>query len=360
MAGWACTKEAAPDPVPAPGAGGQAIHVLEDELSEVPIVLAGSRGRQFAVAFRRALNGELLQFTAVQNRLPLVMEDQHGNLWNVFGEAVFGPDRGARLDYVNSGMGYWFVFGAMYPGLEIYGQGGRAVEVSLPAAPNWDIPTAVVAQGSGFDVIPALDDPAFFTFRELATDPAETAFLEDEDLVVAVSLNGETKVYPHAILDWHEVVNDVVGGVPLTVTYCPLTGTAKVWERAVAASSGYGVSGLLYNSNVLPFDRQTESLWNQLEGKAVFGTRRGETRRLLPFLETTWRTWRFFEAEPTVLSPQTGIERDYRIYPYGDYRSSDLVAYPLAYDDDRLPRKERVFSVIVDGRARVYRLADFQ
>jgi len=359
----ACQKETAPapDPAPPPGAVSQQIQVLEDEIEGLPIVVAGSQGRNFAVAFRRELNGDLLRFTPLQNSLPILMEDQYGNQWNLFGEALFGPDRGAQLNYVNSGMGYWFIFGAMYPGLEIYGEGPREVTVSLPSpSPDWDIPTQVVAQGTGFDAIQALDNPAFVPFRELAGDPEQGAFLEDEDLVVVISLNGESKVYPHAILDWHEVVNDVVGGVPLTLTYCPLTGTAKVWERKEAATERYGVSGLLYNSNVLPFDRATESLWHQLEGRAVYGGRRGEQLRLLPFLETTWRTWRFFDTQPTVLSTRTGVNRDYSVYPYGDYRSSELVAYPLSFDDDRLPRKERVFSVIVNGRAKVYPLAAFR
>jgi hypothetical protein len=177
---------------------------------------------------------------------------------------------------------------------------------------------------------------------------------------MVVSQNGETKIYPHKILDWHEIVNDKVGGVDISLTYCPLTGTGKVWKRKEEdLADGFGVSGLLYNSNLLAFDRFTESFWHQLEGIAVFGDRRGERLDLVPFVETSWGTWRGLAQDPLVMSEQTGIDRDYTIYPYGDYKTSDLIAYPILYDDERLSPKQRVFSIIVEGQAKVYQLTDF-
>jgi len=362
---WSCSEEegVVPSPNPNPGpdpAGSFSIKVIEDDFEGVPIVLAGSRGRNFAVAFERELNGELRRFIPLQGQLPLLMEDEQGNRYDAFGQVAAGPEKDAQLRYVNSGMGYWFVFGAMYPGLEIFGQGSRMAEVNLEPAPGWSIPTSVVAQGSGFESIQALESPDFITFSSLPTEPGESFFLEEEDLVIVVSLNGETKVYPHAILDWHEVVNDVVGGIPVAVTYCPLTGTGKVWKREAASPEfSFGISGLLYNNNVLPFDRPTESFWNQLEATSVFGDRLGEQLTLVPFLETTWGSWKRFEDSPKLLSPDTGIDRDYTEYPYGNYKTSDIVTYPLAFNDDRLPRKERVFSVLINGKAKVYRLEAF-
>lgn len=358
----ACSKEDGQIilPDPGPGSGSISIKVIEDEVGETPIVVVGSRGRNFMAAFERNFNGQVLSFTAVQNSLPVVMEDDLGNRWDAFGQAIFGPDQGSRLDLLNTGMGFWFVFGAMYPGIEIHGLGRREVSIRQDTMPGWSIPTSAVAQGSGFDAITALEDPEFFTYSVSQVEPDGDFYLDDDDLVIAVALNGETKVYPHAILDWHEVINDVIGGVPVSVTYCPLTGTAKVWERQGATPTfSFGVSGLLYNSNVIPFDRQTESFWNQIEANCVFGDRRGERLQLVPHLETTFGSWLGFDADPLLMTTNTGINRDYRVYPYGNYRTSEIVSYPLSYDDDRLPRKERVFAVLVDGRAKVYRLSDF-
>lgn len=355
----ACSKEEGPvlpDANP-PATSGASIKIIEDELAGVPIVVVGSRGQNFATAFHRTFNGQLRSFTPLQGQLPSVMEDDLGNRWDVFGRAVSGPDQGSHLEYINSGIGFWFVFGGMYPGLEIHGQGKLEVSVSQDTLEGWSIPTSAVAQGSGFDAIAALENPKFSNFNQLELEPDDEFLLEEEDLVVAVSLNGETKVYPHAILDWHEVINDVVGGVSVTVTYCPLTGTAKVWERE--SSTTFGVSGLLYNSNVIPFDRSTESYWNQLEARSVFGNRQGEQLKVIPHLETHWDSWLSFESSPLLLSTDTGIDRNYTRYPYGDYRTSNLIAYPLTFSDDRLPPKERVFSVLIAGQAKVYPLSDF-
>ena len=180
------------------------------------------------------------------------------------------------------------------------------------------------------------------------TNDEESFFVADNDLVIVVSLNGETKVYPHSILDWHEIVNDVVGGEQLSITYCPLTGTAKIFKQ----NDAFGVSGLLYNSNVIAFDRTTESLWTQLDAQCIYGPRIGEEIETVPFVEMPWSSWRRFQSSPKVMSDDTGINRDYNEYPYGDYRETDIVSFPLRYLDRRLPVKERVFSIIIDGQAK--------
>lgn len=359
---FGCREEdSVPGPVdPRPPSGSTSVKLIQEDFNGVPIVLAGSASRNLIVAFRREVNGAVRAFTPVQGALPVIMEDEQGNRWNVFGQATFGPDKGAQLDYVNSGMGYWFVFGAFYPGLEIQGIGEQTVNVSPDTSAEWRVPTAYVGQGTGFDGIPALDAPPFITYSPISIDPEHPFYMEDEDLVIVVALNGVTKIYPHKILDWHEVINDEVGGTPITVTYCPLTGTGKAWKRTNPdIEAGFGVSGLLYNSNLLVFDRATESFWHQLEGTAVFGERMEERLELLPFVETTWGTWRGLAPNPLIMSEDTGYNREYSNYPYGDYKTSALVAYPVLYDDGRLPKKQRVFSVIVDGKAKAYQFSDF-
>lgn len=354
-------EQSVPEPViTGDNDGTGSIKLIQEEFNGEAVVVAGSERRNLIVAFSRVFEGGLRNFTPVQGRLPVIMEDEQGNSWDVFGRSVFGPDRGAQLEYVNSGMGYWFVFGAFYPGLELHGEGDRPVTLNPDTTADWGVPVSFVGQGTGFDGIPALDHPPFTTYNPLTIDPEAPFYLEDSDLVIVVSQNGETKIYPHKVLDWHEIVNDEVGGVSLSVTYCPLTGTGKVWKREDEdITAGFGVSGLLYNSNLLAFDRSTESFWHQLEGVSVFGDRIDERLELIPFVETTWGNWRGLAADPYVMSKQTGIDRDYTAYPYGDYKTSDLVAYPVLYDDERLFRKQRVFSLIIGGKAKVYQMSDF-
>jgi len=353
---FGCEKPMKEEPIPS-SFGSLAVTLLEDEFAGQSIVVVGSGQRQLVSAFNRNFAGGLRSFTPIKNRLPVVMEDDLGNRINIFGDIVFGPNEGERLDYINSGIGYWFAFSAAYPGVEINGEGALEVALSPDTAINWSVATDFVAQGAGFDAIRSIDQPEFEEFSIINTDPDVPHYLENNDLVVGVMINGEAKAYPHAILDWHEIVNDELGGVPISVTYCPLTGTAKVWERT--SSGTYGVSGYVYNSNILAFDRETESFWMQLEATSVFGNRIGEKRTLIPFVETTWSTWQRMAPNPTVMTNNTGFERDYGEYPYGDYKTNDVVTYPLLYEDNRLPLKERVFCIIIDGKAKVYRLSDF-
>ena len=358
---WSCEEEAVtPDTEPNENTGSRSVVLHQATFEGLPIVVAGTGQRDLIVAFRRERAGVLHDFEVVQGRLPVIMRDERGNEWNIFGRAVNGPDVGARLEYVNSGMGYWFAFGAFFPGVDLHGAEPLAVDIDADTTADWALPTAYVGQGTGFDGIPSLQDPDFITYSPISQDPENPFYIQDDELVIVVSMNGETKVYPHKILDWHEVINDEVGEVPITVTYCPLTGTGKVWKReGQDAASSFGVSGSLYNSNLLAFDRQTESFWSQLEAVCVFGDRRGERMPLVPFVETKWGTWRSIDSNPLVMDERTGINRDYDEYPYGNYRTSPVISYPLLYEDDRLFAKERVFSIIVNGEAKVFQRDDF-
>ena len=359
----ACRKEEAPVLRPAPlPSESTAITVIHDEIGDVPVVLAGSKGLDLIVGFDRRVEGEARRFTPLQGKLPLIMADDRGNRWDVFGRAVEGPDEGRLLNSLNSSMGYWFVFGAMYPGVDIFNGPSRKIGYSGDSRQGWGIPTRNVFRPIGSDGIPSIDHPAFVTYNLLTFKDGHSFFLNDPDLIMAVSINGETKVYPHRVLDWHEIVNDVVGGVPITVTYCPLTGTGRVWERTLpdGRTTTFGVSGFLYNNNIVPYDRATGSLWTQLANRSVYGPRLHETKTPITFVETTWSTWLLMYDRPLVLSGQTGSDRYYGDYPYGDYRTNNgSLPYPVDVDDDRLRRKERVFGMTSGDRARVYRMEAF-
>jgi hypothetical protein len=183
------------------------------------------------------------------------------------------------------------------------------------------------------DCIPALTDPQFVSAND---DGA--GYLRTDDIVIGVVVNGEARAYPHNIGWWHEIVNDNVGGTPIIVTLCPLTGTGMVFNGRAEDGSRItlGVSGLLFNNNLVMYDRRDqETLYPQMTYKAVVGPRQGESLELLPMTETTWGYWQKMYPNTKVLSGHAGgygIGR-YTVYPYtdeGDYRFvHEYILFPL-------------------------------
>lgn len=220
---------------------------------------------------------------------------------------------------------------------------------------GWLIPVdEVIDGGPGKDGIPSIDQPHFF-------GATQVAFVHDTDLVVGVKIGNDVRAYPELILDYHEIVNDVVGGQPISVTYCPLTGSALVWDAMVAGrQTTFGVSGLLYNTNLMPYDRLTNSTWSQMKEQCVNGNAIGKVPDGITAVETTWKTWREAYPDTKVLGRPTFVSRPYGHYPYGDYRSNhNLLLAPINNEDGRLPRKVRVLGLVVDNRSKAYPLSTF-
>src|SRR5215472_14339812 len=162
--------------------------------------------------------------------------------------------------------------------------------------------------------IPALDHPVFISAAEADRD------LKSEDLVLGVEFAGVAKAYPVRILNWHEVVNDDVGDQPVLISWCPLCGSGVVYDpRAEGRRYTFGVSGLLYQQNLLLFDSDTESLWSQLRGQAIAGPLAGTYLRLLPVTMSTWRSWKADHSQTLALSFHTGYKREYSRDPYRDW-----------------------------------------
>lgn len=228
-------------------------------------------------------------------------------------------------------------------------------ETGMPDLNRWSIPVDEVENGGpGKDGIPAIDNPNF-------TPVFQVTDLMEDDLVIVFRLGNEVRIYPHRILDWHEVVNDVVGDTPVAITYCPLTGTASAWSRKVDGEvTTFGVSGLLYSSNLLAYDRNTDSYWSQIRGDCVNGVFLGRIANSYRFIETTWETARELFSEALVLNRNTGFNRNYNFYPYGGYRTNDNVFSPVRNLDRTLQIKERVLGVASDLRTRAYRFEDFE
>ena len=196
--------------------------------------------------------------------------------------------------------------------------------------------------GTPKDGIPAILQPKFVSV-------SDAAFLMPSDRVVGVVVKGKARAYPLKILNWHEVVDDAVGGTPLAATFCPLTQSAIVYDRKLQKKPlTVGVSGKLYESNLLFYDKGTESLWSQIKGEAIAGPLTGKRLEPLPSVVTAWAVWRKAHPDTVVLDISTGYSRNYGINPYESYESSDQIMFPVTPLDDRLPAKERVLGLTIN------------
>jgi hypothetical protein len=205
----------------------------------------------------------------------------------------------------------------------------------------------ILAGGPARDGIPALDQPR--------TLPAAAADWSDDERMLGVVVGGEARAYPVAILNWHELVNDTLGGRPILVSFCPLCGTGLVFDRRVAGEVlRFGVSGLLYRSDLLMYDRESESLWSQISAEAVTGPRLGARLSLLRARLERWDRWRAAHPETTVLSRRTGHDRDYDRTPYAGYAGSSEVFFPVRLDRRYHPKTPTLGLRVPGEGARAY------
>ena len=212
----------------------------------------------------------------------------------------------------------------------------------------------VIWGGVAIDGIPALNDPVL-------VPAADADYLTPEEPVFGVVHNGEAHAYPLRILDWHELLNTTIGGVPVSLAYCTLCGAGIAYDGRASNGETYafGTSGLLFRSNKLMYDQATRTLWNQFTGKPVFGPLADSDVELerLPSVLTSWAAWIEQHPETKVLSLDTGYERPYELgAAYGQYFSSDTTLFPVWQRRDDLTAKERVFGLETDGIAKAYPL----
>lgn len=229
-------------------------------------------------------------------------------------------------------------------------------------AKDWLIPSGEVYDGG----------PGKDGIRALASPPLESisnaTYYSSYERVLLYKNSSEVRAYPLSILDWHEIINDKISGEDITVSYCPLTGTGIGMRSEVQQNNGFtpttfGVSGLLYNSNLILYDRLTDSYWSQMRLQCVGGSLKGQQPIFTHLIETTISTAKKLYPQAQIVSNNTGIysASQYAIYPYGDYRTNNnSLLFPISIDDNRLPRKERVLGVITKQTNRVYRFASFE
>ena len=216
----------------------------------------------------------------------------------------------------------------------------------------------IVWGGVKVDGIPALTNPQLI-------EGSEAAFLEPDEQVFGVEINGDVRAYPLRMMDWHEMFNDVIGGVPVSLAYCTLCGAGILFDTTVEGYDEafvFGSSGFLYRSNKLMYDQQTRSLWNQFTGRPVTGPLVGSGIELgiRPVAITSWARWLERHPDTKVLSLETGHVRDYRPgRPYGEYFASPDLMFPAALRDDALGQKDQVFGVRLPGGAKAWPLEAF-
>lgn len=336
-----------------PAIGISPMIVVQEEISGIPVVIAATKTKDLMVSFKRTLDGRVLNFFPTPFQPPVAFVDETGTFWDVFGLAISGPNKGRRLELTNSMMGFWFSFATFYPGLTIYPSTdtGPNNKQSVQGSGSWSVPANEVRDGGpGIDGIPALKNPAFH-------DVKDDRVLDDDELVVGFFDGKNYKAYPHRILNWHEIVNENSGVSDFSIIYCPLTGTATAWSGILSnRNTTFGVSGLIYNSNIIPYDRLTSSYWSQIMGKSIKGVHRDTEPETFPVVETTWANWKQMYPKSKVMSDKTDYARDYDIYPYASYREDEFLIFPVKFSDRRLSNKERVHIIYVGQTARAYKL----
>lgn len=207
--------------------------------------------------------------------------------------------------------------------------------------------------GPSKDGIPSIDSPTFVSVEDA------DEFVNEEGLGIGVEFDGVKRFYPFQILVWHEIVNDTVGDQAALITYCPLCGSGIVFDPQVnGVQTEFGTSGKLWNSNLVMYDRKTDSYWSQIKGEAIVGELTGEKLTVLPHDIFTYKTWKNQNPDGEVLSKETGHFRDYSQSPYGDYATNDALYFEVDNEDDRYHPKEPTFTIEINNVVKIYPVSE--
>jgi hypothetical protein len=206
----------------------------------------------------------------------------------------------------------------------------------------------VRAGGPARDQIKAVDEPQFVT-------PEQATWVVGDTPVLGVELNGEARAYPVHLIERHQIVNDVLAGVPIAVSYDPLAGTPRAFHRSVKGKNlHFGVSGLVYNACSLMYDRETQSLWSQFTGEAISGPLAGTQLDRIRVRQEPRDLWLGRAPASSILVRPDPKEIDYRYSPYRAYWLQEEIPFPVAAKDERFHSKELVLGIVAKGKARAY------
>ena len=273
-----------------------------------------------------------------------------GTIWNFKGEAIEGELAGKKLTQIPAYSAYWFAWASFWKDTAVWEPG----DTSDPVGALEGVRLSELRPSVSTDAIPPLDDPPT-DFGQAEFVSAERAVLpSDDDLVVGVAINGDARAYPVKILNWHEIVNHTVGGKKISLTYCPLTASAISFEGDRIT---FGNSGVLFNNNLVMYDRETRSLWSQMRLRSIQGPKLGTGLNMLPVVQTTWAAWKALYPQTTILSPNTGYDRDYQndIFEQNGYTTTSVIYFSQTPPiDSRFHPKDMVFGLLKDTLARAY------
>jgi len=212
------------------------------------------------------------------------------------------------------------------------------------------IPESQIFQGGPpRDGIPSIDKPYFI-------DAKKASFLKDNDRILGLAMGKQTRAYPIKIMNWHEIVNDVMDDRHVSITFCPLCGTGMAFDMQFGDQAlTLGVSGLLYQSDVLLYDRETQSLWSQVLSESINGKLKGKKLTQLPLSHTTWKDWKTRHPKTEVLSQETGHHRNYNRSPYLGYESSTTLYFEINNKPPAIYHpKEQVLGIAIKGQYKAY------
>lgn len=207
----------------------------------------------------------------------------------------------------------------------------------------------ILGGGPPKDGIPSIDKPEFISLSEA------NKFFNDNEPGIALNIDGAKRFYPFQILVWHEIVNDTINGKRVLVTYCPLCLSGIIFDPVVNGERvEFGTSGKLWNSNLVMYDRKTDSLWSQILGEAIVGEMTGTQLKVLPSDMVRFGDFKKLNPDGAVLSRNTGATRFYGQDPYGDYYTTPGTYFPVSKKDDRLNEKDFILGIVVNGKAKAY------
>jgi hypothetical protein len=213
--------------------------------------------------------------------------------------------------------------------------------------------SSIISGGQPKDGIPSIDNPKFVSVQEA------DKWIQDNELVLAIIYKKEKRVYPLQILVWHEIVNDFIADDPILITYCPLCGSGIAYERRINGETfEFGTSGKLYNSNLIMYDRLTNSYWTQIDGLAVVGELTGTELKEVSIDTVVWSDWKIEYPESKVLSQETGFNRNYGNDPYGSYYEDSFTLFPVENEDNSVHPKTVIFGIEINGTYKAYKEKD--
>ncbi len=290
----------------------------------------------------------------------LVFEDEAtGSRFNLMGQAFDGPlaDGKVQLGRLPGMTAFWFAWSVHHPGARVWNRGTNNEGIELLGSASCGVPCDEIVSAcfGGKDCIPSIDSPEWVD----ADDDEHLGYLSDDDRVLGSIHAGIARAYPLDALWTHEIVNDTLPGWEFSVTYCPLTGSGiAVDGRQDGTDMRFGVSGNLYNSNLVMYDRTTDSQYGQMRLVGFTGDNLGLPLTTRPLLDTTWGAWRHMFPDTQVLSDQVGVSG----YVYGDYRSDHantfMVTNPLP--DPLYPNKSYAIGVTVGGETAIYAFEEIE